>query len=366
VIVHVGSWIFSAKEGSSSISPDRDSVYSFDLEGRPLFCYERGGIYKRSLTGELFGRRRVSGRKKYWQLPGGEVDELFARLLGIISCAPATDLPHPWSARLEDILRWTPDSLAREREKYDAAYRPISILPPDQYLSIVLQATSGCSWNRCTFCNFYQDRPFEVRSRDSFLEHSRRVSALLGRGANLRRSIFLADGNALTLSNSRLLPMFDIARAAFPGRGLHGFVDLFTGERKSREDWSLLCRSGLERVCIGLESGDDKLLRWLNKPGSAGSAPQFISSLKEAGLAVAVVLLVGVGGSRFAAGHLSNSLDVIARLPLTAEDIVYLSPFREGSAAAERESQYVALRDGIRRAHPVIKIARYDILEFIY
>jgi len=366
VALHVGNWIFSAKEGSSSISPDRESVYSFDLEGRLISCYEGGRIYKRSLTGELFGRRRISGRKHYWQLPAEEADELFDRLLGRISAAPAADLGEPWPARLEDILRWTPGSLAREREKYDAAYRPVNILPPDQYLSIVLQATSGCSWNRCTFCSFYQDRPFEVRSEGSFLEHSRRVSELLGRGAKLRRSIFLADGNAMTLSNSRLLPMFDIARAAFPGRSLHGFVDLFTGERKSQNDWSRLRRAGLERVCIGLESGDDELLRRLNKPGSARSAPQFISTLKEAGLAVSVVLMVGIGGQRFAAGHLGKSLDLIARLPLAPGDIVYLSPFREGSGEIEREAQYAALRDGIRRAHPAIRIARYDILEFIY
>jgi hypothetical protein len=364
--LHVGNWIFSAKEGSSSISPDRESVYSFDLEGRLLSCYERGYVYKRSLNGELFGRRRISGRKHYWQLAAEQADELFGRLLGKIASAPAAELGDPWPERLEEILRWTPGSLAGEREKYDAAYRPVNILPPDQYLSIVLQATSGCSWNRCTFCSFYQDRPFEVCSEDSFLEHSRRVRDLLGRGAELRRSIFLADGNALTLSNSRLLPMFDIARAAFPGRGLQGFVDLFTGERKSRDDWSRLGRAGLERVCIGLESGDDELLRRLNKPGSASSAPQFISTLKDAGLAVSVVLMVGIGGKRFATAHVSKSLDLIAQLPLAAGDIVYLSPFREGSGEVDREAQYVALRDGIRRAHPAIKIARYDILEFIY
>jgi radical SAM superfamily enzyme YgiQ (UPF0313 family) len=362
----VGEWIFSAKEASGSISPDRETVYSFDLEGRPLTCYERGHVYKRSLAGALFGRKRISGRKKFWQLSEEEAEELMERILGRVSEAPSAALPDPWPSRLRDILRWTPGSLAAEREKYDAAYRPVSILPPDQYLSIVLQATSGCSWNRCTFCSFYQDRPFEVRSAASFREHARHVRALLGRGAELRRSIFLADGNALTLANSRLLPMFEIAGAAFPDRGLNGFVDLFSGQRKGATEWMELRRSGLRRVCIGLESGDDGLLRRLNKPGRAGSAPPFVSALKEAGLSVSIVFMVGVGGRRFAQSHLGESLSLARRLPLTSGDIVYLSPFREGSSREEREAQYEALRDGIRTIHPDIRIARYDIREFIY
>jgi radical SAM superfamily enzyme YgiQ (UPF0313 family) len=366
VIEQVGSWIFSAKKSSSSISPDRNSVYSFDLEGRPISWYESGTIYKRSLNGELFGRRRLPGQKKYWRIPGEEADLLCGRLLETVASAPAAGLREPWPARLEEILRWTPAALARERDRYDLAYRPVSILPPDQYLSIVLQATSGCSWNRCTFCNFYQDRPFEVRLERDFREHVERVAALLGRGADLRRSIFLADGNALTLANSRLLPMFDLAGTAFPGRRLHGFIDLFTGERKSTDDWAELRRSGLERVCIGLESGDGELLRRLNKPGSVGAAAPFISTLKAAGLAVSIVLMVGIGGQRFAARHPQKSLDLVSRLPLTARDIVYLSPYREGSNSEERAAQYVTLRDGIRALHPKIRISRYDLLEFIY
>ena len=41
--------------------------------------------------------------------------------------------------------------------------RTIPILPPDQYLALVVQATEGCSWNKCTFCAFYKDRPFHIK-----------------------------------------------------------------------------------------------------------------------------------------------------------------------------------------------------------
>jgi hypothetical protein len=97
-----------------------------------------------------------------------------------------------------------------------------------------------------------------------------------------------------------------------------------------------------------------------------GAAAPFIATLKAAGLAVSVVLMVGMGGKSSAVSHVKKSIDLMAQLPLTARDIVYLSPFREGSGREERQAQYAALRDGIRRIHPAVRISLYNLLEFIY
>ena len=65
---------------------------------------------------------------------------------------------------LARITAWSPSRLAEDAARFRQIYKPVSILPPDQYLSIVLQATEGCSYNRCTFCTFYRDRPFRIKS----------------------------------------------------------------------------------------------------------------------------------------------------------------------------------------------------------
>ena len=205
---------------------------------------------------------------------------------------------------------------------------------------------------------------------------------LLGGGEALRRSIFLASGNALVLANERLRPLFGAAREQFPGRPLAGFVDVFTGARKSAEDWSELAEQGLARVHVGLETGHDPLLRWLHKPGSAEEAGVFIRTLKRAGLSVSVIVMVGVGGSRFAADHVRETVALMEELPLTGGDTVYLSPFleqpesdyalraaEEGMHALDEDeidAQYGMLRDAIRRAHPSVTVSRYDIREFVY
>jgi len=386
-----GDWLLGAQAAATVISPNRQEVYSFDLQGRPLSWFLRGTVYKRSLASRVFGRRREDGVRQRWELSEEAAAAQFVAVLKSVGPLMAEPLPqvlrnHSRCARIRDrlarILSWTPQRLLAERARFEEAYLPISILPPDQYQAVVLQATFGCSWNRCTFCSFYQDRPFSAKTPAAFTEHVERVAALLGEAVALRRSIFLADGNALILANTRLMPLIERAQAAFPERGIYGFVDVFTGEKKPLADWQALERAGLKRVYIGLETGHDALLHWLNKPGSAAEAHAFISLLKQAGLSVSVIVMVGAGGSTFAEAHLRDSLALLAAIPFTKGDLVYLSPFIEhpgsvyaqraaelGSRALsddERAAQYEALKRGIRQAHPEVRVALYHLEEFFY
>lgn len=381
-------WHVAVQPGATVLSPRRDVVLSLDLEGRPRSWFVAGETFKRSLSSDVYGRRTVDGVRRRWRVPVEEAEAAFARAAAWVAAAAAdldrievpdrVELAH----RLARARAWTPERLAAERGRFHAAYAPISILPPDQYGAVVLQATFGCSWNRCTFCSFYQDRPFQVRPPEAFAAHLGAVHDLLGRDAAARRGIFLADGNALVLANARLRPVFETARAAFPDRPFAGFVDVFGGERKPADDWRELRAMGLARVAIGVETGHDPLLAYLNKPGGADAAVEFAATLKAAGLALQVILMAGVGGRRFAAGHLRDSERLLARLPLGPEDVVYLSPFvvqpgsaYEARAAAEglapltppeREAQLAALRDAARAVAPAARVARYPIDEFVY
>ena len=383
-------WLVAVHSAATTLSPSRDEVIAYDLEGRPISWFRAGETFKRSLASDVFGRRTEHGDRRRWRVDAATTHELFARAGTVATEARAalargerlTDEADELSARLERISAWTPERLAMERERFLAAYAPVAILPPDQYDAVVLQATFGCSWNRCTYCTFYLDRPFEVRPTEALEAHAEAVTTLLGRAAEGRRSVFLADGNALVLSNARLRPVFDVARAAFPGRPLAGFVDVFSGERKPVDDWRELRGLGLESVAIGVETGHDPLLAYLNKPGSAEEAAAFVGVLKEAGLRVSVIVMVGVGGRRWAEGHVRDTMALLGRLPLGRGDLVYLSPFvRHGDSAyarlaardgledlseVELAAQDRTLREAARAAAPEARVARYHIDEFVY
>ncbi len=389
-------WRIAVQPGATVLSRSRREVVSYDLEGRVGSWFLDGTVYKRSLASEVVARRSEAsptpaaarGPRHRWAVPADEADALFRRAAvladaaeGAVDAVPAA-ARDALRARLHEARAWSPERLQGERDRFAAAYAPIPILPPDQYGAVVLQATFGCSWNRCTFCSFYQDRPFQVRPPESFAAHVDAVRALLGRAADARRGVFLADGNALVLANARLRPILDAARAAFPDRPFAGFVDVFGGERKGVDDWRELRALGLQRVAIGVETGHDPLLGWLNKPGSADEAAAFVADLKRAGVRVAVILMVGVGGARFAEAHVAGTAALLARLALDAGDVVYLSPFvvHPGSGYAERAAadgvapldpeeiaaQYRVLRTAARGAAPRTPVARYDIDEFVY
>jgi len=372
--------LVTLKPGFTTVSPDRRTVLSFDREGRLYAYYKAGVTYRRTLASAVEVRYREDARRRE-RLSRAEAARLFAEVHRIAATCYRQG-PAALRARFEEdgVLQWTPERLLAQEEAFYRVYKPISILPPDQYLSVVVQATEGCTWNRCTFCSFYQDRPFRAKSREEFARHVEAVKAFFGRGLSLRKGVFLADGNALALSQNRLMPLFEVVRDAFPGRPVYSFIDVYTGERKAVEEWRRLVEMGLHRVYIGMETGCDELLAFLNKPGSREELIRFVHDLKEAGVAVGLIAMVGVGGKEYAGRHGEETLAAIARMPLGPGDLVYLSPFIEhpGSEYARRRAERgltplseEAIEAELQRLAGEIrtlgfKAARYDIREFIY
>ncbi|GAA5335613.1 radical SAM protein [Thermus hydrothermalis] len=343
-----------------------DRVLSFDREGRLYHYFRQGVTYKRALDGSLHLRYR-EGERRRQTLPPEEALRVYGEALALAEA----HLQDP--KRRQEVLRWTPEGLLDPRPYREAYAWPVSILPPDAYLAVVLQATTGCTWNRCAFCSFYQDRPFQVREPKAFQDHIARVKALLGEGLRLRRGVFLADGNALALKDP-LLPLLEAAGRAFPGEPILGFLDLFTGIKKEASWWERLRALGLRRVYLGLETGHAPLLALLRKPGHPREALPLVRALKGAGLGVGVILMVGAGGRPFAEAHFRESLALLAELPLDREDIVYLSPFQETPKTPyaalgleplpDVEGELKAWAEAVRRLG--LRASRYDIREFLY
>ncbi|MCP3995663.1 MAG: hypothetical protein GY722_11435 [bacterium] len=68
--------------------------------------------------------------------------------------------------------------------------------PPSEARSYILQATVGCSWNHCTYCDMYRDKTFRVRDLDATLADVRAAGRALGPDV---RKVFVADGDALVM-----------------------------------------------------------------------------------------------------------------------------------------------------------------------
>jgi hypothetical protein len=367
---------------------DEAPSYSFDLAGRLIGAFVDGKNYRRGLDNRVLQKwpGPDGARQRRW-LPPEEAQlflestyRLAAEAVEAVSCQPGARS----FAQLAAIARWNGTGLAADAVRFAEVYRPVSILPPDQYLALVLQASEGCSYNRCTFCDFYRDRPFRIKSADELRAHIEAVRQFFGPAIVLRRSLFLADANALVAPMARLRAWFDVIENSFPRTDIYSFMDAFDVHRKAATEWAELAQRGLRLVYIGLESGDDDLLRFLRKPGTSADAVSAVATLKGAGIAASVIVMTGIGGDRYAAGHVDQTIAVLNAMALARGDIIYFSPFVDhpgseysglsrdagiralgGTEIAEQEA---AIRGGLRPADQERppKCSRYDVREFVY
>jgi len=148
-------------------------------------------------------------------------------------------------AALELGARFTAGAARADAKRFAQVYSPIGILPPDQYLSLVVQGTTGCSFTSCTFCDLYHE-PYRVKTALEFEQHLERVRAYLGASLSLRRrSIFLGAANALAAPLPRLIEWFNLLVRELEAkkRGVGAFVDGFTGARRTTGDFQTLAEA---------------------------------------------------------------------------------------------------------------------------
>ena len=374
-----------------------ERVSCYDLAGRPYVLVRENAMYRRGLDGRVLEKRPAAdGRPRLRQRLSPEAaapvveaarHEAEALIDALSGGAATPALKHDEALlRLRRIVAMDPPALDEDAKRFASVYRPIAVLPPDRYLALVLQGTEGCSWNACTFCDLSRDVPFRVKTPAEFETHLASVRAYFGESVALRRSVFLGDANALSVSHSRLMDLLQAAVRAFPtaAHGLYAFVDAWTGHKKGAAEYADYARLGLRRVYVGLESGDPSLLAWLNKPGAPDDAVSLVHDLHTAGVAVGVIVLVGAGGLRFSTDHARQTADVLTRMRLGPADIVYFSELVKHPtllyaqrAAAEKlrpldAAELAGQREAIAAltvpAHPARppRSARYDLREFVY
>ena len=378
---------------SSVLSVDDTLVSSWDLAGRPYALVRETGTYRRGLDGRLLWKREGTAeaprvRQRLSADEGAPVVEASREEAGQALAALSSRGAHQDDGaidRLRQIIAMDAAALRQDSERFLAASGPVGILPPDQYLALVVRVTEGCSWNACAFCSLYRDVPFRWKRPDELVAHVAALRAYFGRSIALRRSVFLGDANALCLGHDRLLPLVEAVSREFPGGPLFSFVDAWTGQRKSVAEWRAYAALGLRRVYVGLETGDPRLLAWLEKPGSPQDAVDLVGALHEAGVAAGVIALLGAGGERFAEAHAARTAEVLTAMRLGPGDLVYFSEYvddpglaygRRAAGAPDLQPLASERNDEVRRSilaalrpadpkHPP-RSATYDIREFVY
>lgn len=173
-------------------------------------------------------------------------------------------------------------------------YEGIVIRPPSEARSLILQATFGCSHNRCTFCPTYKGTRFRIKEEARLFAEIDEMAA--------RRPwprVFLADGDALIMPQPRLLRVLDKLRNSVRGLervGIYGNAKSIV--KKSVAELSELREHGLGIVYFGMESGDDETLLFIRKGKTAAEIIEAGRRVKQAGLTLSITVLLGIAGGR--------------------------------------------------------------------
>jgi radical SAM superfamily enzyme YgiQ (UPF0313 family) len=179
--------------------------------------------------------------------------------------------------------------------------------PPSEADSLILPVTDGCSWNRCTFCEMYTapQKRFRPRDEAEVLDSLKRCGDQLGDGV---KRIFLADGDAMTLSTRRLANVLEAIRRDLPGvRRVSSYCLPRNLRKKSAGELRELADLGLSLVYVGAESGDDDVLARINKGETFASSLDALQKLQQAGIKRSVMILNGLGGQTLSRQHALNS-----------------------------------------------------------
>ena len=195
--------------------------------------------------------------------------------------------------------------------------------PPSEDKGLVLRVAIGCSHNACTFCGMYRNVGFRIRDLAEILPEIHETKEIK---PNLKR-VFLSDGNALAVPTERLLQIMQRLKATFPVLTTISCAaradDLLA---KSAAELAELRAAGLSLVYLGVESGDDEVLRSINKGVSAADVVRAGQAADAAGIDLSTMIILGLGGRKLSEPHALHTAAVLNAISPTMLGIMTLLP----------------------------------------
>ncbi len=111
------------------------------------------------------------------------------------------------------------------------------------------------------------------------------------------KTAFIGDSDSLIMKTSDLLEVIEYLRQTFPSlERVTSYARAKTVLRKTPEEMSQLRQAGLTRLHLGLETGDDELLKFIDKGSTAQEMIEAGKQVKESGISLSEYVILGMGG----------------------------------------------------------------------
>ena len=165
--------------------------------------------------------------------------------------------------------------------------------PPSEAYSLLIQVTIGCSHNTCTFCTMFKDKKFRVRPIEEVIEDLE----MARRAYPVVEKIFLCDGDALCLSNEKLMRILTRISELFPECKRVSVYGTATDiNRKSESELKELLDAGMEMIYMGAESGSQNVLDKIHKDVTVSEQIDAVKKAESVGIKMSVTFISGLAG----------------------------------------------------------------------
>ncbi|WP_461630586.1 radical SAM protein [Labilibaculum euxinus] len=213
--------------------------------------------------------------------------------------------------------------------------------PPSEAHSLIIQVTLGCAWNKCAFCEMYSSKQFQARKEEDIFADIQSMSPY----SNHYRKVFLADGNAMVLSFDKLSRILDQLNTTFPRlTRVSAYAIPKDIEVKTDKELQILAEKGLKLLYVGIESGDDELLKAIDKGENFESTCHALQRARKAGIKLSVMILNGLGGKIFSQQHALNSAKLINKIqPEFLSTLVLSYPYGEDHFIKKFKGDFIPL-----------------------
>jgi radical SAM superfamily enzyme YgiQ (UPF0313 family) len=200
--------------------------------------------------------------------------------------------------------------------------------PPSEADSTIFQVTLGCSFNKCSFCNMYRTKEYVERPWEE-------IKSEIDMAAKFypdTRRIFLADGDALNLPKDRMIEILKYLYAKFSRlERISCYAMPKNVLQKNDDDLRELRAAGLQMVYVGIESGNDIVLKKVTKGATYKTIVQACQRIKHHGYILSCMVILGLGGKTYTKEHIADtarvlsetSPDYVGALTLQLEEGVY-------------------------------------------
>lgn len=199
------------------------------------------------------------------------------------------------------------------------------IRPPSEAQSLLIRVTRNCPWNQCIFCPAYKGVKFSRRTVEEVKKDIDNMEKEYASHKGMIRSAFLQDADSLVLKTPDILEIINYTKEKFPGLDrITTYARATTLKRKTVEELRELCKAGLTRIHVGMESGSANVLKMIRK----GITPEDIveggKKVVEAGMSLSEYIMPGVGGKTMSA---ENAVETARLLNQIKPDFIRVRTF---------------------------------------